>query len=73
MFVQLLGVIAFVRGLLILKSIGENKDGALGRAMTHIFGGAAAMNISWAITMLANSIGAHDQICGISQAVLCIY
>lgn len=73
MFVQLLGVIAFVRGMLILKALGENKDGAMGRALTHIFGGAAAMNVSWAITMLANTIGAHDQICGIAQGVICIF
>lgn len=73
MFVQMLGAIAFVRGMLILKALGENKDGAMGRALTHIFGGAAAMNVSWAITMLANTIGAHDQICGIAQGVICIF
>lgn len=65
-FVQLLGLIAFVRGTLILKALGENKDGAMGRAMTHIFGGAAAMNVAWTVKLLAVSIGASGTICGIS-------
>jgi len=65
-FVQLLGLIAFVRGTLILKALGENKDGAMGRAMTHIFGGAAAINIAWTVKLLAVSIGASGTICGIS-------
>ena len=65
-FVQLLGLIAFIRGVLILKALGENKDGAMGRALTHIFGGAAAINIAWAVKVLAFSIGATSTICGIS-------
>ena len=69
-FVQFLGLVAFVRGVLILKALGENKDGAMGRALTHIFGGAAAINIAWTVKLLAFSIGATTQICGIS-ANLC--
>ena len=65
-FVQLLGLIAFIRGVMILKMLGENKDGAMGRALTHIFGGAAALNVAWTIKMLAFTIGATTQICGIS-------
>lgn len=65
-FIQLLGLIAFVRGMMILKALGENKDGAMGRALTHIFGGAAAMNVAWTVKMLATSIGASGTICGIS-------
>ncbi len=72
MFVQFLGAIAFFRGILILKALGENKDGAMGRALTHIFGGAAALNITWAVAMLAKSIGASAQICGIST-VMCAF
>lgn len=63
MFIQLLGLIAFVRGVLILKAIGENKDGAMGRALTHIFGGAAAMNIYWTTGVLANTFGMQETIC----------
>lgn len=65
-FVQLLGLLAFVRGMMILKALGENKDGAMGRALTHIFGGSAAMNVAWTVKMLAVSIGASGTICGIS-------
>jgi hypothetical protein len=69
-FIQLLGLIAFIRGMMILKALGENKDGAMGRALTHIFGGAAAMNVAWTVKLLAVSIGATSVICGIS-ANLC--
>lgn len=58
MFIQFIGLIAFVRGGLLLKAIGEHKDGAMGRALTHIFGGAAAINITWAVSILAATIGA---------------
>lgn len=65
-FVQLLGLIAFVRGMLILKALGDHKEGVMGRALTHILGGACAMNIGFTIGMLARSIGANSVICGIS-------
>lgn len=55
-FVQILGFIAFVRGLLILHkyNTGEQRDG-LGRAITHIVGGAMAINIKWTAAMLADT------------------
>lgn len=55
-FVQILGFIAFVRGWLVLHKFntGDAKDG-LGRAATHIVGGAAAINIKWTIGMLAET------------------
>lgn len=65
LFVSFVGLIAFVRGTLILKAIGENRDGAMGRALTHLLAGAAAMNISWTVGILAKSIGAQTQICGL--------
>ena len=68
-FVQFLGLIAFVRGMLILKALGEHKEGAMGRALTHIGGGSAAMNISWFVGVLARSIGAQGAICGISTVI----
>lgn len=68
-FVQFLGLIAFVRGMLILKALGEHKDGAMGRALTHIAGGSAAMNIAWFVGVLARSIGAQGAICGISTVI----
>ena len=70
-FIQLLGLIAFIRGCMILKMVGEHKDGAMGRAITHVFGGSAAINIQWTVKMLATSIGA-SWICGsASLSVLC--
>lgn len=55
-FVQILGFIAFVRGFLILHkyNTGEQRDG-LGRAITHIVGGAMAINIKWTAAMLADT------------------
>lgn len=69
-FVQMIGLIAFFRGTLILKAMGDNKDGSMGRALTHIMGGAAAMNITWTVGVLAKSIGFQGTICGLSQ-ILC--
>lgn len=69
-FVQFLGLIAFIRGMMILKAMGENKDGAMGRALTHILGGSAAMNITFTIKMLATTMGASGAVCGLS-AVIC--
>ena len=71
-FIQLLGLIAFVRGCMILKMIGEHKDGAMGRALTHIFGGSAAMNITWTVKLLATTIGA-SWICSGTIQVVCGY
>lgn len=54
LFIKLIGHIAFFRGFLILKGLGEGAQGAsLGRALTHIFGGAAAININATAAMLA--------------------
>jgi hypothetical protein len=53
LFVKLVGHLAFIRGFLILKDVGEGKGHAtMGRALTHIFGGAAAININATIAML---------------------
>lgn len=68
-FVQFIGVIAFARGLYMLKLMGENKDGSMGRALTHIFGGAASMNIIWTIKVLAGSLGVYDSLCQISTSL----
>ena len=54
-FVQLLGHIAFVRGLFLLKDAGAGKEGTLGRGLTHLFGGAAAINIQTTVGILART------------------
>lgn len=68
-FVQLLGLIAFIRGALIMKAMGDDKDGTMGRALTFLLGGAAAMNISWTVSMLANTMGAKSVICGLASTL----
>lgn len=56
LFVKLLGHIAFFRGLLILKSVSEgNSQATIGRALTHLFGGAAAININATAELLSNT------------------
>lgn len=54
-FVQLLGHIAFVRGLFLLKDAGAGKEGTLGRGLTHLLGGAAAINIQTTVGILART------------------
>lgn len=54
LFIKLIGHIAFVRGFLLLKNLAEGQQGAgLGRALTHIFGGAMAININATVGILA--------------------
>jgi hypothetical protein len=56
LFIKLIGHIAFFRGFLILKSLTEGRGQATaGKAMIHIFGGAAAININTSILILANT------------------
>lgn len=58
LFVKLVGHIAIFRGILILKRAAEGQQGGeIGRALTHIFGGAAAVNINATIELLANTVG----------------
>lgn len=59
LFVKLVGHIAMIRGLLILKRFAAGEQGGeLGRAFTHIAGGACAINIQTTVQILANTIGA---------------
>ena len=53
-----------------LRSPLTRMRGAMGRALFFIGGGSMALNIGWAVKMLATSIGAASVICGIS-ANLC--
>lgn len=56
-FIRLIGYIAFVRGWLLLNQAGQGKDGVVGRGLTHILGGVAAINAKLTAEILANSIG----------------
>lgn len=56
--VQLVGVIAFVRGwILMAKSSGQGGGGAFGKGLVHVLGGVAAMNIVGAAVIVSNTLG----------------
>jgi len=68
LFVKLVGHIAFFRGFLILKGVAEGAQGAsVGRALTHIFGGAAAININATVAILANTFAPGMSLSGIGM------
>lgn len=58
-FIRLVGFIALVRGFLLLNRHGQQagggQQGELGRGLTHIFGGVAAIHIDFTAKVLANT------------------
>lgn len=52
MFIKLVGIIAFIRGWLLLNQAAAGKDGMIGRGLVHIGGGVAAMNVVMVAKML---------------------
>lgn len=58
LFIQIVGVIAVIRGFMILRAIahGNSRD-TVSKAATHIFGGAFAANVVGAAILLGNSVG----------------
>lgn len=62
MFVQLLGYIAFLRGLWLLNKAGYDQSQGVAKGLTHIFGGAACINISAMIPVLAKTFGFNSMI-----------
>lgn len=59
-FVQLVGLIGFFKGVILLKNLGasgQQGDGAFAKALTHILGGALAINIVAAIKLFAATVG----------------
>jgi intracellular multiplication protein IcmC len=59
MLIQLIGVIAFIRGWVLLTHIGQqgSQPGMLGKALTHIFGGLFAVNIFGTFKILKGTLG----------------
>jgi intracellular multiplication protein IcmC len=61
MLVQLVGVIAFIKGWMILaRSIGQggaSQGNTTGKALTHILGGVAGMNIVGTANVIASTLG----------------
>lgn len=54
-FVRLLGYIAFIRGWFLVNQYGMGKDGTLGKGLTHILGGVAAINVQITAGILSNT------------------
>ncbi len=56
---QLIGVIAFVRGwVLLARSAGQGaQPGGFGKGLMHVFGGVLLMNIVGTITVVYNTLG----------------
>lgn len=56
--VQLVGLIAFIRGFVYLTQSGNpGSQHSLGKAMTHIIGGLFAVNIQGTVNLLQNTFG----------------
>lgn len=58
-FIQFVGFLAFVRGWLILKAVGDGggQDASMGKAITHIFGGTMAINIVATTNIISDTFG----------------
>lgn len=57
-FIRLVGFLALIRGFLLLNKHGQangGQQGELGRGLTHIFGGVAAIHIDFTARILANT------------------
>lgn len=57
--VQFIGVIAFIRGLVILSHLGAQggQPGTLGKGLTHIIGGIFCINIYQFVQVILNTLG----------------
>lgn len=59
MVIQLIGVIAFIRGLIILTHLGGQggQPGQFGRAMAHIVGGILCLNLYQFLQAIVSTLG----------------
>ncbi len=56
--VQLIGLIAFIRGLFVLRAAADQNPGAgAGSAFAHMLGGLAAWHITAVIAAVQNTLG----------------
>ncbi len=56
LFIRMVGYLAFVRGWLLINAFGQGKEGTLGRGLTHVFGGVAAINVQVTADIIANTL-----------------
>ncbi len=60
-FVAIIGWVSFIRGLFILRGISEgNSQASMMAALTHILGGALAINLGGVIMAVQNTLGITD-------------
>lgn len=60
-FVMIIGWISFVRGFLILRDVAEgNGQATIMSGMSHLFGGALAVNLGPAMNAIQSSVGVGD-------------
>ena len=66
MVVQLFGVIAFIRGLVILTHLGGHggQPGTFGRGITHIIGGILCINIYQFVQVIMVTLGIQSVLSG---------
>ena len=58
MFVSLVGFIAFIRGLFLLKAVADgNQQHSLTQALTFLLGGALAVNLGDVVNMFQDTLG----------------
>ena len=59
MLVRLVGVVAFIRGIVMLSKTGsqQGQQGQLGKALTHIFSGILCVHIMQTIDLLQTILG----------------
>lgn len=56
-FVFLLGMVAFIRGCLVLRAVADGGQGSMGQALTFLIGGALAVNLGDVVNALQSTIG----------------
>ncbi|MEM1243243.1 MAG: type IV secretion protein IcmC [Pseudomonadota bacterium] len=58
-FIQIIGLISFFRGLVLLSKLAENtgQQGSLPKSLFHLAGGVLAINIVGTIKVLQNTLG----------------
>ena len=66
-FVAIIGWVSFIRGLFILRGVSEGSGQAsMMAAVTHIIGGAIAVNLGGFIMAVQNTLGITDMNIGIN-------
>ncbi len=59
-FVQIIGLIGFVKGLALLRSATDgNTQASVAAALTHIIGGAMAWNMVHMVNIISETVGVH--------------